>query len=163
MSKRSTATPGLLPAHPERVWSLSQHISQTGWAGLLTKVWQTPSLMGSKEKRLPGHLTFEVWEPPVRSGSQTGSQTSSVQEAGSSWDNKPHPGLRYDTRLVISKLRWVKPDGRRVGKGQGNHFPSPAEITAQAGGQTRSQLCALPGDRTDLQLFRDTFPVGLSP
>lgn len=99
-----------------------------------------------------------------------GSQTSSVQETRSYWDNKPHPGLRYGTRLVTSKLRWIKPGGRRVGKGQGNNFPSPAGITARAGGQTRAtalparnQLCALPEDSTDCTYLGTHLPMGSSP
>lgn len=60
MGRHSMATPGLLPAYPEQVWSLPQHIRQTGWAAVLTKAWQPPSLMGSKKKSLPGHLMFEI-------------------------------------------------------------------------------------------------------
>lgn len=63
MGKRSSTTRGLLPAHPERVWSLSQLIGQTGRAGVLAEAWQVPRLMGSKEKSLPGRLMFEIWEP----------------------------------------------------------------------------------------------------
>lgn len=66
-----------------------------------------------------------------------GSQNLHAQEIGSHWDKRYHSGLWYDTNLVIFRFRWIKPDIRRMGKGQGNHFPAMAGITAQAGGQTQ--------------------------
>lgn len=71
-----------------------------------------------------------------------GSQPLRVQEIGSRWANKYPPGLWYDTKLLIFKFRWIKPGSRRLGKGQGAHFPSAAGIAAQAEGQTQEHCFA---------------------